>query len=121
VLLETIESDPRKARVLLIDAVSISHDVQRASGEVTRDYAKLLRGFIDLLYPDAKARGADPDVIAAGLLGANIHIATHWVRERFATPLETVLANNVLFYRALGDHWRKTAEAKPARTSVQRR
>lgn len=106
VLLEFIRDDPRRARVMLIDAVSISHDVQRLSGEITRDYALLLRSFIDLLFPEAQARGIAVDVIAAGLLGANIHIATHWVRERFATPLEKVLESNVLLYRALDVYWK---------------
>ncbi|GAC1631051.1 MAG: TetR/AcrR family transcriptional regulator [Nevskia sp.] len=106
VLLEFVRDDPRRARVMLIDAIGISHDVQRLSSEITRDYAELVRGFIDLLFPDAKARGIDVDVIAAGLLGANIHIATHWVSERFATPLEDVLASNVLIYRALDAYWR---------------
>lgn len=111
VLLEFIRDDPRRARVMLIDAVSISHDVQRLSGEVTRDYALLLRSFIDLLFPDAKAYGIPVDFVAAGLLGANIHIATHWVREGFATPLEQVLEGNVMFYRALDAHWRAQVSA----------
>jgi len=121
VLLEFIRDDPRRARVMLIDAVSISHDVQRISGEITRDYAELVRGFIDLLFPEAKRRGVDVDVIAAGLLGANIHIATHWVRERFATPLDQVLESNVLIYRALDAYWRNEVKpiSKPDRASVR--
>lgn len=118
VLLEFIRDDPRRARVILIDAVSISHDVQRLSGEITRDYAALLRGFIDLLFPDAKKRGIPVEVIAAGLLGANIHIATHWVRERFATPLEQVLEGNVLIYRALDAYWQREIAAPPSRRSA---
>lgn len=113
VLLEFIRDDPRRARVMLIDAVSISHDVQRISGEITRDYAELVRRFIDGLFPSARAHGVDVDVVAAGLLGANIHIATHWVREAFRTPLETVLANNVLIYRALDAFWRSDAARRP--------
>ena len=112
VLLEFIRDDPRRARITLIDAVSISHDVQKLSGEITRDYALLMRSFIDLLFPDAKARGIPVDFVAAGLLGANIHIATHWVREGFATPLEQVLAGNVMLYRALDAHWRAQVQSR---------
>lgn len=123
VLLEFVRDDPRRARIMLIDAVSISHDVQRLSGEITRDYALLVRSFIDRLFPDAKAKGVDVDVLAAGLLGANIHIATHWVSERFATPLDTVLRNNLLIYEALvayWDHVEKPAPAAKARPGVAR-
>ncbi len=67
VLLEFIRDDPRRARVMLIDAISISHDVQQISGQITREYMELTRRFIDQLFPDAASRGVDLDLIASGL------------------------------------------------------
>ena len=109
VLLEFIRDDPRRARVMLIDAISISHDVQQISGQITREYMELTRRFIDQLFPDAALRGVDLDLIASGLLGANIHIATHWVREGLKTPFDVVLRNCLAIYQALGAYWPKLA------------
>lgn len=109
VLLEFIRDDPRRARVMLIDAISISHDVQQISGQITREYMELTRRFIDQLFPDAASRGVDLDLIASGLLGSNIHIATHWVREGLKTPFDVVLRNCLAIYQALGAYWPKLA------------
>lgn len=118
VLLEFIRDDPRRARVMLIDAISISHDVQQISGQITREYMELTRRFIDQLFPDAASRGVDLDLIASGLLGSNIHIATHWVREGLKTPFDVVLRNCLAIYQALGAYWPRlaasTAPDKPA-------
>lgn len=107
VLLEFIRDDPRRARVMLIDAISISHGVGQISGQITREYAELTRGFIEQLFPDADARGIDIAVIATGLLGANIHIATQWVRDGFKPSFEVVLRNNLAIYQALSAFWPK--------------
>lgn len=109
VLLEFIRDDPRRARVMLIDAISISHDVQQISGQITREYVELTRRFIDMLFPEAKSRGVDLDLIATGLLGANIHIATHWVREGLKLPFDVVLRNCLAIYQALGAYWPRLA------------
>ncbi len=119
VLLEFIRDDPRRARVMLIDAISISHGVGQISGQITREYAELTQQFIEQLFPDADARGIDIGVIATGLLGANIHIATQWVRDGFKPSFEVVLRNNLAIYQALSAFWPKlqpldtAANAKP--------
>jgi len=117
VLLEFIRDDPRRARIMLIDAISISHDVQQISGQITREYMELTRGFIDQLFPDAASRGVDLDLIASGLLGSNIHIATHWVREGLKTPFDVVLRNCLAIYQALGAYWPKLASEQLDRDS----
>lgn len=114
VFLEFIQDDPRRARVMLIDAISISHDVREISEQITREYVDLTRSFIDLLFPDAKSRGVDLDLIATGLLGSNIHIATHWVREGLKTPFDVVLRNCLAIYQALGAYWPKLASTRLA-------
>lgn len=114
VFLEFIRDDPRRARVMLIDAISISHDVGRMADQITREYAELTRSFITQLFPGALERGIDVDIIATGLLGANIHIATRWVREGLKTPFEDVLRNNLAIYQALSAYWPKLPPAEIA-------
>lgn len=96
-----IRDDPRRARITLIDAVSIGRVGQAAADEAARDYVSMMRSFVMLLYPDVGPRGVNIDVLASGLVGMNIHVATAWAREDFATPLEEVLWTNLLPYRGL--------------------
>lgn len=106
VFLEFVRSDPQRARIFLIDAISISHDVQRVSSTVAGDYAGLIRRFVGQLFPAGVEGAPNIELIATGLIGANVHIATQWLREDFRTPLNEVLASMVAFYRALTVDWR---------------
>jgi AcrR family transcriptional regulator len=122
VFLKFVRDDPQRARIFLIDAISISHDVQRVSATVAGNYAGLIRQFIAQLFPDASRSGLDINLIATGLIGANVHIATHWLREDFRTPLNRVLANMLSFYRVLGAGLNASATpAKPAHKRTRRR
>lgn len=101
VFLDYVRDDPRRARIMLVDAVSIGHDTRRIAEAATRGYVNLMSGFIRALMPQAAALGLDPELIATGLVGANIHVATRWLHERCATPLEEVLSNLMAIYHAL--------------------
>ncbi len=121
VFLEFVRDDPQRARIFLIDAISISHDVQRVSATVAGNYAGLIRRSIGQLFPDAADSGLSIDLIATGLIGANVHIATQWLREDFRTPLDQVLANMVAFYRALTSEWNRKPMAARRQPVVKRR
>lgn len=96
-----IQEDPHRARVALIDSLTVGAGVNRISQESNKDFARLIAGFIDMLYPTLQAQtGLQPVFIANGLVGANIRMATIWVEEKCATPLEDVLRNMLAFYQA---------------------
>lgn len=100
--LEHIRSDPRRARILLIDAFNIGPDVMRLAGSASVDYASMVARLLERFFGASIARaGLKSSWLARGLVGAQIQIATHWVRERFRTPLEDVLSQLVALYRAL--------------------
>ena len=125
VFFEFVMQDARRARILLIEAVGIGQEIHRLAYRNTRDYAELLRGFIELLFPQAASAGLKPELLSTGLIGANIHIATKWFQDGFRAPLEEVLHNTLALYQAMGDYWqiqpakveprRKPARRKPAR------
>jgi AcrR family transcriptional regulator len=122
VFLKFVRDDPQRARIFLIDAISISHDVQRVSAAVAGDYAGLIRRFIGQLFPQAVDSGLSIDLIATGLIGVNVHIATQWLREDFRTPLDQVLLNMVAFYRVLAADWSRPAiKPRPAPVRKPRR
>lgn len=102
VFYETIRSDACRARICLIEAVSVGPLGGELGNESARQYAALMRHFLALLYVEEGFDDLDLDLLAAGLIGMNIHIATEWVRGGFATPMERVIATNMAAYRALG-------------------
>jgi AcrR family transcriptional regulator len=114
VFFEYVRNDPRRARILLIDAVTIGTDIGRLADQAMRDYTDLMRGFIDVLFPDAAAAGLKPELLSAGLIGANIRIATQWVQEDFRQPLEIVLENTMAFYEAMNSRWGFDRTPRPA-------
>lgn len=101
VFLQFIQQDSRHARIILIDAVSMGRIGQAAVDAAARGYIEMMGTLLTLLYPQAEQRGVQADMLAAGLVGLNIHVAMNWVREDFRTPLEQVLWNNLLPYRGL--------------------
>jgi AcrR family transcriptional regulator len=115
-----IQEDPHRARVVLIDALTVGAGASRVSQESNKDFARLIASFIEMLYPTlAKDTGINPVLIANGLVGSNVRIATVWVEEKCATPLEDVLLNLFSFFLAIihyGEQLLKAAaaRAKPA-------
>lgn len=98
---EFIREKPQLARIVLVDAVSISSDMQRLGQQSADEYVALVRNFIALLYKDETIVDLNLDFLAAGLIGMNTHIATAWAKEGFATPIDVVIATNLLAYRAI--------------------
>lgn len=101
VFLRYMKEDPRRARILLIDALTIGQDLTRLQRSTALEFVDLLRGFVDALFPDARTHGIDPDLLSHALIGANIAVATHWAATGFRAPLARVLSNSLVLYRAL--------------------
>jgi AcrR family transcriptional regulator len=104
IFFEYVRNDPRRARIMLIEAVSIGHDSRRIAEEATRGFMVLIRDVVDQLMPEARKLGIDIDLLAAALVGANVHVATRWLQEQFATPLEKVMFTIASMYRTLITH-----------------
>lgn len=110
--LEFIREDPRRARVMLIDALNVGPGTQRMSSESSRDFATLIAGIIQALFPDLPATGLSPTMLGNGLVGANVRLATLWVEDKCATPLEDVLRNMLSLYLAWIDYAHKLTAAR---------
>lgn len=96
-----LHEDPRRARIMLIDAVSVSDSGMRGAEAAINEFKGMLRTFVSMLYPDMDKYGIDLDVIVSGLAGATIYIAKNWTQSGFKYSLDDILAHNMLIFRSL--------------------
>jgi AcrR family transcriptional regulator len=96
-----VQEEPQRARVLLYESNTVDEDVLRFAESTIDDHANTTRGFISLLYPELMSRGIDLDQLAHNLVGANVYVAGHWLRQGFRTPLEEVVRQQLFLYQAL--------------------
>jgi AcrR family transcriptional regulator len=98
--LEFLREDPRRAQVTLIDALNVGRGMHRISQESNRDFAAVIGNIINMFFPNIEKVGLDTNMIANGLVGSNVRIATQWVEDQCSTPLEDVLRNMMAFFAA---------------------
>lgn len=98
--LEYIRDDPHRARVALIDAVNAGEGMNMLAEQASKDFAHLIAGFMQQMFPRLSELGLDALILANGLVGANTRIATQWVADRCSTPLEDVLRNLLSLFKA---------------------
>lgn len=102
--LEFVREDPARARVVLIDALTVGPGTRRLTQETNRDFAALIANIIGTVFPHVEQLGLNASVVGNGLVGANIRIATMWVEDKCNLPLEEVLRNTLMFYVAMIAH-----------------
>lgn len=125
VYLEYLCEDLPRARILLVESVAIGDGVLQKADTSRRDFAALLRGFCEFLYPSAASQGLRLDMVANGLIGATNYLAYDWVKEGFVTPLPQVLHNAMSFYESMtrhllaGEERAKRGALEPTRRSTR--
>lgn len=110
--LSFIKEDPRRARILLIDAVSINDSSTRNAQAAVQDFACIIRAFVEMLYPAIGKLGYDPKMIAAALAGANVQAAKAWMWDGFEQPVEQVAKHLTLVFRSLHDFYVRETQVK---------
>ncbi len=98
-----LHDDPRRARVMLIDAMAVSDNGMRGAEAAINEYKGMLGTFLRMLYPNVDQVGLELDIVVSGLAGATIYIAKNWVLSGFKQPLDEIIAHNLLIYRSM-DH-----------------
>jgi len=118
--LEFIREDPHRARVALIDAFNVGETMNVLTDKASQDFAHLIAGFMQQMFPHLEELGLDFHILGNGLVGANTRIATQWVAERCKTPLEDVLRNVLVLFRASIAYAREqeAALAQPRRAAA---
>jgi AcrR family transcriptional regulator len=99
--LETLRNEPRLARILLVDVLTVGSDVANQSRLAVQSFAELIKDLLIELYPDFPKQDLDPNLIANGLVGSTVYLTMHWVFGGFREPLDQILKHCQIFYESI--------------------
>ena len=106
-----VRDDPRRARVALIDALNAGEGMASVTDQTTQDFAHLIAGFMQQMFPRLAQHKLDHLMMASGLVGACTRVTTQWVVDKCRTPLEDVLRNVLMLFHATIAHARTLDQA----------
>lgn len=100
-----IQQDPRRAQVLLIDAVTTGRTNPRNLNAKVSQYAELMRDRFKARYAKLPAH-LDIDLVVGGFVGMVVHTASVWYERGFDVPIDVLIDHNI--YAWMGLHqWLK--------------
>lgn len=97
--LELAREMPAGARVQFVEVLGVSPRVDRLYRKAVEDFARLLRGWNEVLAEAGTGYRGDAETLAVGLVGAAVGIASRWLLSGFAQPLELMLATMLTIFR----------------------
>ncbi|MBI1260775.1 MAG: TetR family transcriptional regulator [Rhizobiales bacterium] len=103
ILLDTyfgkIANDPVFARVLLLEVLGVSELVHQAYRDAMQRFTDVVQRHV--LPPFAEPDHSPENIVAAGLVGAIVHVAMRWVISDFARPQADVVDGLMTIFRAV--------------------
>lgn len=96
-----LRSDPRLTRILIIEIYGTTQDMERLYQRGIQDFADMIRDLVAANIGAAADPELDPGLLATCLVGAAVHLATHWHLNGYAEPLGTIVANCLAIFRGL--------------------
>lgn len=113
---EYLQADPRRARIMLIDASVIDDlDAVRTNAAAQEFHGRMLR-LVETLHPDLARHGMQIDLVVAALSGALMSLARVWAHGGFALPREDIVRHSMLVFEGLTALHRSLNEATGACT-----
>ncbi|CAH0347984.1 TetR/AcrR family transcriptional regulator [Aquabacterium sp. CECT 9606] len=108
--LSFLKEDVRRARILLVDAVTVNDSSQRNAKAAIQDFAGIIRAFVDMLHPKVDKLGYDTALMSSILTGACVQAAKSWMWGDFQQPVPEVAKHLTLVFGSLHDFYvRETA------------
>lgn len=96
-----LKSDPRRARIMLIDASVIDDlDALRPNAAARESHARILR-LVESLHPDLPRHGIQLDLTVAALSGALISLARAWAQGNFEQDVDVMVRHSMLVFQGL--------------------
>lgn len=84
-----VREQPAAARLMLVEVLGVSEQVDRAYRRALGDFGALVQGAQRTVL--AAPEGLDEDLLATALVGAVVQLAQYWLLSGYARPLAAVL------------------------------
>ncbi|WP_420465525.1 TetR/AcrR family transcriptional regulator [Panacagrimonas sp.] len=101
VFFRRLKKDPRVARMLMVEVLTVSQEMEQRAQEATFGFGDLLKQMTVAILPRGHAVAQDMDLIATGLIGACVHIAMRWTAGGYRQPVRRVIDASMTFFDAL--------------------
>ncbi|MGH8457817.1 MAG: TetR/AcrR family transcriptional regulator [Nevskiales bacterium] len=98
---KALKSDPRIGRVLFIEVLGVSEGVDDLYRRTTLSFTQLVLQVSRPLYPGGRIPVSDEELVATGLVGVIIMIATRWILGGYDKPLDVVVQSSLDIYIAV--------------------
>jgi AcrR family transcriptional regulator len=96
-----LQTDPRRARIMLIDASVIEDlDAVRPNHAAQAFQARMLL-LLELLHPNLSRHGIELELTAAALNGALLSLARTWAQGGFAYGLDVMVHHSMMVFHGL--------------------
>lgn len=110
-----IRDDERRARVLLLEILGVSPDIDRRYQAAVRNLARLIEHPNLGLFPATASAATQARVMSIGLVGAIVQIATQWLLENFRTSTAEIERDALKIYLAVYAQRKKNNKAASGR------
>ncbi|MFT3858619.1 MAG: TetR/AcrR family transcriptional regulator [Aquabacterium sp.] len=100
---EYVKEDPRRARILLLDAMTFSLTSTAVAQTRLGWYAGMVEQRLKARYPHLPPH-LDAKLIASGFLGHVTYLAAVWALQNFDTPIEHLVDHAAFSWQGL-HHW----------------
>lgn len=106
VFFRLLKRDPRVARMLLVEVLTVSREMEQLAQRATFGFGDLLKQLSVaalLARPNKPAHkpAQDLDLLATGLIGSSVHIAMRWTMDGCHQPIATVINTAMAIYQAV--------------------
>lgn len=96
-----LKQDPRIGRVLFIEVLGVSDGVDDLYRRTTFSFTQLVLQISRPLYPGGRIPVRDEELVATGLVGAMIMIATRWILGSYDKPQDVVVESSLDIFNAV--------------------
>jgi AcrR family transcriptional regulator len=115
---EALQRDPRIGRVLFIEILGVSETVDDLYRRTTLNFTQLVLQVSRPLYPGGRIPVQDEELVATGLVGAMIMIATRWILGGYDKPLAVVVQSSIDIFTAVNAQLIAQAQRSATESSV---
>jgi AcrR family transcriptional regulator len=104
-----LKEDVRRARILLIEAVTVNESSLRSTKAAFQDFTSIIQAFVQRVYPDIGKLGYETRMLSSVLAGACLQGAKTWMWADFRQPVEEVASHLTVVFRSLHDFYEREA------------